>query len=232
MKNTKQFLVLLLALLTLLIASGCEKHTQKETQEKNDTITQEKKEVFDSEVVLSKLEITEYEGHQKAIYGDDYIFLIIKNNSNNNIRIKGTVTIYDENGEIVGMLDDETNGVAKGEEALLDYVFDKDYDLHAYGEITYDYKLEVSEVEEYKCYAKNIKCEITKAKDKGFATTTNETETDFFQIWGHILYYKNGEFVGYYENELASNIYPNESQIEEVDCVEDYDSYKVFFWAD
>ena len=32
----------------------------KGTPRKNDTITQEKKKVFDSEVVLSKLEVTEY----------------------------------------------------------------------------------------------------------------------------------------------------------------------------
>ncbi len=187
--------------------------------EKNGTINFDGDKKFDEDKVISQLSVTGY--RYKTEYWN-YAFIIIKNNSKENICISIQVKFYDKDGNLIGASDDTADAVQSGTETIFDFTPDESFD-------SFDYELSVEREEYYECASADLSFVSTSAKEKEIVTVTNNGKITATTVIGYMLFFRDDKIVGaeyrYFENsdgELA----PGESTTKEMTCYRDYDSYK------
>ena len=178
--------------------------------------------IFNEEMVLSQLEVTEYG------YADDddyYAFLAIKNNSEFDLSLSVNVKFYSESGTLVGASNTNINAVGAGTEILLDFKPDEKY-------ASMDYDLYVAEDENLECAVSDFSYESVSAAEKEIVTLTNNGTKPALFVEGKALFFNGTTVVGYdwdYFEDNDSELKPGRSISKELECEKAYDSVKLFF---
>lgn len=187
-----------------------------------DSIAEEtSKEEFDSESVLKQLKITEY--HFKNDYWN-FACLEIKNDSPYNLNISANVNFYDEDKNLIGAKDDEQGAVESGYSTILYFMPDEDYS-------DMEYELNVSEEEYFECVQSNLSYKATEAEDKVIVSVTNNGDKAAEFVKAYVLFFKGDSPVGFSSNYVMDDddeLKPGKTISQEMDCYEEFDSYKVF----
>lgn len=178
-------------------------------------------EEFNEEEVISKLQVEKYEYKGKF---SNYIFLVVKNNSDVDIEIEAAVNLKDENGNLIGAKRDSVDAFEAGQNIALGFAIDDDYN-------SFDYEFSVSPEEYYSCILSNLKCETNIAKDKAVISVTNNGDIPAEFVEYMALFFKNGNIVNYdrgYVTDDDSEIKPGKTINEEADCYDDFDEVRVY----
>jgi len=176
---------------------------------------------FDVNSVLSQISVEEYS------YDTDfwhYAFLVLKNNSEFNLRITANVDFFDENGLIIGTDDTTIEAFEAGTETIMYFMPDEKF-------TKMEYEIDVKEEDWYECVVSDLSYEVSKAKDKIILSVTNNGEEAARFVKGYVLFLKDGVIVGFDQNYFTdddSEIKPGKTIKEEMHCYEDFDSVKVY----
>lgn len=179
------------------------------------------KERFNSDTVLTQLDVTEYS------YGNDwwnYAFLVIKNNSEYDLEISADVRFYNEAGELVGAKSSSENAFEGGTETLLYFMPDEAFERM-------EYELTVSEEKWYDGVVSDLSYEMSPAKDKEIVSVTNNGDGDAEFVKGYMLFFSGDSVVGFdsaYFVDDDSELKAGKTISEELDCHEEYDSVKLY----
>ena len=177
---------------------------------------------FDAEAVLKQLEVTEY--HYSSDYWN-YAFLIIQNNSPYNLSISANANFYDEDGNLVGAKSSGQDAIESGYNTLVYFMPDEKYSKM-------EYELDVSEEEYYECVQSDLSYEASEAEDKIILSVTNNGEEPAEFVEAYALFFNGDTPVGFTSNYITDDdneLKPGKTINQEMDCYEDFDSYKVFF---
>ncbi len=143
----------------------------------------EVEEEFDAKKVLTQLEVTEYEK-----------YLIIKNNSDFNVKVSAFLKVFDAEGEMLKAETIEGTPVKTDTETVIDF----NYAICGYGD-PYDeddvdhFEYELTVTEEATAYNDEFTYKFTPGKGKAFVTVTNNSKRDFFDAAVYAFYIKDGK---------------------------------------
>lgn len=177
---------------------------------------------FDEEAVLSQLEVTEY--HYKTDW-NNYAFLVVKNNSEYDLRISAAAKFMSKEDALVGADDGSEEPVQAGTETIIYVTSDTKYD-----HITYE--LEASPSEYYQGVVKDLSYETTAGKKKAIVTVTNNGEDAAEFVQGYALFFKGDKVVGFdssYFTDDDSQIKPGKSITKELSAYTKYDNVQLYF---
>lgn len=187
-----------------------------------DSVAEEtSKEEFDAESVLKQLKVTEY--HFKNDYWN-FAFLEIKNDSPYNLDISADANFYDKDKNLIGAKNNEQEAVESGCSTLLYFMPDEDYS-------DMEYELNVSEEEYFECVQSDLSYKVTEAEDKVILSVTNNGDKPAEFVEAYVLFFKGDSPVGFSSNYVIdddSELKPGKTLNQEMDCYEEFDSYKVF----
>lgn len=179
---------------------------------------------FDSNKVLENIKVTPYS--YKSMFSYNFVVLL-KNNSEMDCELNFSVDFLDENGNIVGTESDSVDAFASGTEVALTFYCDDEFS-------SYEYTMEVSQLEYYKCVTQNLSCEVNIATDKSIISVTNNGDIDADFVEYTALYFYNDTLVdtdwGYIVDD-DSQIKSHKTQKEESTCYEDFDTVRVYLDA-
>lgn len=176
---------------------------------------------FDTETVISQLEVQEYTYRTKF---SEYLFLAVRNNSEYNIEMSVSAKFYNEES-LVGAKTTSQEAFEHGTEIVIYFMPDE-----AYTSVEYD--ISVSEETWYKCITSELSYETTAAKNKEIVSVTNNGEYAAEFVECHALFFKDGKVVGHSGTYFTDNDFelkPGKTITEELDCYEEYDDVKFFF---
>ena len=169
---------------------------------------------FDEETVLSKLEVTKYSYSTKYWH---YAFLVIKNNSEFDLRISAEMKFYND-GNLVGASSVSQEAVEAGTETILCTMPDE-----AFTDI--EYTLEAQEESIYECVISDLSYETTSAKKKEIVSvTSNGTEAAEF-VEGYVLFFEGDTLVDSddaYFTDDDFEIKPGKTITKELKCNKNY----------
>lgn len=176
---------------------------------------------FDEEKALSQLQVNTYKRTSKPWY---YAFVEIINNSEYDLEISVDLKYYDASGALIGADHRSENAVQSGTSVLIYTMPDEDFEK-------IEYEVSVSEEDYYDCVVKDLSFESVSAKNKEIVTIKNNGNkvADFVEC--SILFFKGDEVVGFDQNYFTdddSELKPGKSKTVEMDCYEEYDSYKYY----
>lgn len=176
---------------------------------------------FNEEDILSKLNVTEYSYSNKYW---NYAFLEIENTSDFDISISADVKFYNEAGELVGAKSAKEDAVESGYPVLMYFMPDEKFDRM-------EYELSVSEMKYYECVQSDLSYEAAEAKDKVILSVTNNGDEAARFVQAYALFFNGDQPVGFSQGYFTDDdieIKPGKSISKEMDCREEFDSYKVY----
>lgn len=186
----------------------------------------EKKEELDPSAfpesdVLQQLEITEYS------YSTDYanyVFLVIKNNSDFDITVYGEMIFRDGKDSLVGTTSNEERAFEAGQEIILDFYTDTDF-------ATYDYTLSVGIEEYYDSILSLLESEVSTTDSKAILAITNTGDKPAEFVQYTVLFFEAGVLIDYdwgYCTDDDSEIKPGKTNYSEANTYESFDSILLF----
>lgn len=180
------------------------------------------KPAFDSDAVLSKLEVTERQYISDNYY---YIWLVVKNNSEVTTDISGEVTFLDADGKLVGTSSQEMTALEPGCESAMTFQNDVEF-------ATYDYQLKASESKYFDGILSKLTVDVSPTEKKAVISITNNGDKPAKFVEYIALFLKGDEIVGQnwgYCVDDDSEIKPGETQRAEASSYgEDFDSVQVY----
>nr|DAL30241.1 MAG TPA_asm: hypothetical protein [Caudoviricetes sp.] len=174
---------------------------------------------------LSQLEVKEY-SYINSI-GDALYFLIIKNNSNDTLKISSNSTVYNEEGTMIGATQGSVDAVEAGFEVCL-----TNYFSDVEGAKDFKYSLDVEKEDYYKPVLSNLDVEYQNTDKKVIVTCSNTGPEAVRFVEATALFFKDGELVGSdstYFTDDNSELKPGANLIKELSCYESFDDVKVYF---
>lgn len=224
----KKFFCLILAFVMVLSFCACSGESAKssvtsdyEPQTNKETEKKEEPPKEDSIPIVEQLEVEKYS------YKSDwfnYFFMAIKNNSSLNADISVEVNFYDSDGKLVGAKSGSQEAIESGHSVLLYFMPDEDYS-------SVEYELTAKEETWYECVQSDLTYEATEAKNKIILSVTNNGESAAEFVEASVLFFKGDEVVGFSQNYTTdddSELKPGKTINKEMDCYDEFDSYKVF----
>lgn len=175
---------------------------------------------FDEEAVLSQLQITTYKMYDAGYYA----FIEIANNSKYDLAISVDLKFYDDNDALIGADNVSERAVQSGTTVLFYTSPDEDFSK-------IDYEVSVEEEEYFECLVKDLSFESVSAKYKEIVTIKNNSKKPAMFVDCYLLFFKGDQVVGFshkYFTDDDSELKPGKSITEEMDCYEEYDSYKYY----
>ena len=177
---------------------------------------------FNATNIIKQLKVTE---HRMSDLGDYYTMLIIENPTQYNLSITADAKFYNKSGKLVGAESDEIYAFEKGTKTIMIFSADEEYDRM-------DYEFTVKEEDYYDCIISSLKYETVRATEKEILSVTikGNIPAEFVEVYA--LFFKNGKLVDYdwtYMTDDDSEIKPNKTITEEIDCYEEYDKVEFYF---
>ena len=148
MGKPKKLLAFALALMLLLLPTGCKDKRNEEDVEN---------EPFDAEQVSAQLNVEGYVLEEYTIY-KDAVVLLVENTSLFGLDIHCELTTYDEDGYVIDVHNEKQRAVAEGMETV--FLFDY---LEKFA--SYDYKLTVEEVPQEDIVMDQLSYDIAESKE-------------------------------------------------------------------
>lgn len=180
---------------------------------------------FDEKEVTSNLKVTPY--NYSTEFGGHYLVLVIENKSQLDCELECSVDFYNKKDKIVGTESDSIDAFAAGTTACMTFNCDDKFKK-------YEYSFTAEELDYYDTVTKDLKCEVTTAKDKAIVSVKNNGKKIAQYVKANALFFKNDKLV--YENDAYvddknSEIKPGKTEKEEISCYEKFDSVKVYLDA-
>lgn len=178
--------------------------------------------IFDEKSVIENLKVTEY---KYDMYGTSHSALIIRNESNYNLKITADVKFYDKDGNLVGANSKSNNGVGKGTETILRFGLGENYEK-------IECELSVKEDTTCKCIVDKLIFKSTSAKNKEILEVTNNSEYTGQSMQGHAIFFKNGNVVDMASEYLSDDegeFKSKDTITKQFDSLEEYDTVKFYF---
>ena len=155
----------------------------------------------------------------------NYAFLVVSNNSEYDLSLSVNANFYDADGNLVGAKSAGEDAVEHGQTILLYFMPDEEY-------ASMDYEFDVEEEKWYDCVLSDLSYEATPAKDKVILSVTNNGEEAAEFVQANVLFFNGDQLVGFSNNYIVdddSELKPGKTINKEMDCYEDFDSYRVYF---
>lgn len=186
----KSILLCTLLILCLFVACGA----SDDGENTSDTITGTNEVETETEADLaSQMTVEEYIVEEN-MFGTTYTiyFIAVTNNSNITVKIDANVVAKDGNGNIIGATDSEEGAIGSGETVCL---CNKFTDIE--GVNSFEYTLSVSEDAYFESAANDIEIQESRTDNKVILTCTNMGEESVNDIEAYVLFFKDGEPIGY-----------------------------------
>lgn len=168
-----------------------------------------------------KFEVTEYS--YKGMFSR-YYFLVVKNNSGENVEIGVAASFYDADGKLVGAKRSSESAVENGYSVVLFFMPDEEYE-------SVEYELTTEKEKWYECVQSELSYEATEAKNKIILSVTNNGSEAADFVEATVLFFNNGVLVGHAQNYATDDdveLKPGKTINKEMDCYEEFDSYQVY----
>lgn len=180
-----------------------------------------KSKVFDESDIKSKLEVKEY-SYIDSI--NNYrLFLVITNNSDNDIALTSDLTTKDSDGNLIGAKSADVRAFERGTTICLSYYLD---DQPA----TYEYEFSIGK-ESFKSILSSLSYETSIAKDKAIVSVTNNGEIPADFVEYTCLFFKDNVLVGAdsgYATDDDSELKPGKTINKEARSFTEFDSIQVY----
>jgi hypothetical protein len=177
---------------------------------------------FDEADTIENLEVQTY--YYVSSIDTPWVYLAVKNNSEYNLNIEVNLLSYDKEGNLIGSESSDQDAFETGTEILLTYMLDEN-------PYTTEYRISLSEEDDYECVVSDLKIEATNAKKKVIVAITNESEFPAEFVEANILFFDDEAVVGHdnvYYTDDDYELKPNNTIIEELKCYDEYEDYKIF----
>jgi len=176
---------------------------------------------FDEQTALSQLNVQEYSYSNQYNHFD---FLVIENNSKWNLRINAELQTFDSSGNILSVKNDSKSAVEHGTTTIIPFSLDEEY-------AKTEYALSLSEEKAYSSVVSNLSYTNNPSTNKEIISVTNNGDVDVYYACAYVLFFKGDTVVdwdySYFIND-DNTLKPGETKSRELDCYEDYDSFKIF----
>ena len=224
---------LLAGILVASVLSGCGEQTNSEINLSNfsDIVSRLEPESsntqslssFNESEVLNQISIVEEYTPLKSYTVNERV-AIIKNNSDYFLDLTVDPTFHNKNGEIVGVSKFSIN-IEPGQEKVVS--MDNDIDFET---ISYNFKAkDISDL--YVPILNNLKYEYNIIGEKVIISATNTGDTSILFPQADVIFFKGKQPILYSSCFIMDNdseLKPKETEMNEVDCYEDFDSVKIF----
>ena len=215
----KSILLCTLLILCLFVACGA----SDDGENTLDTITGTNEVEAETEADLaSQMTVEQYVIKGESGYAE--YFIVLTNNSNLTVKVDVNAIAKDNTGNIIGTADSEKDAIGDGETVCLRNRFSG-----IEGVESFEYSLEVSEDAYFKSVVKDIQVQESRTDKKIILTCANNGDEIACDVEAHILFFKNGEIVGYEWTDIGDfEMSPGATISEEIIPSGEYDDIKVF----
>lgn len=177
---------------------------------------------FDAQAVLDKLKVTEYSYKSGST---PWVFLVVENTSDYNLELRASLKTYDSAGNLLAAKDATHNAVGQGTTTAYSFMLDEDY-------AKTEYELTPSVEDYYQSVVDDLTYTSNSAKNKEVVSVTNNGQIAARFVEGYALFFKGDKLVGHafvYFTDDDSEIKAGATITKEMQCFEDYDSFKLYF---
>lgn len=218
----KAILLCTLLILCLFVACGA----NDDGGSLSDTITGTNEVEEETEADLaSQMAVEEYIVDED-MFGTIYTryFVVVTNNSEITVKASVNAVAKDAEGNIIGTADSSMRGIASGETICLENKFS---DIE--GADSFEYTITVGEDVYTESAFKDIEIQESRTDTKVILTCTNNGEDSVLGVEGYVLFFVNGEVVGYDESDIGDyEITPSTTVSQEFSCKGEFDDVKYF----
>lgn len=124
-------------------------------------------------------------------YGYTYYFIIVKNNSKDDLSVKAEATSYGEDGEVSAFKTNDITVLAPDSSYVLEFLFSEDEPVNSL-----ETEITASKVKYYKAGYNDLSYELKKVKKGAVVKMTNEGKSAIDFPEGTLLFLKDGQLVG------------------------------------
>lgn len=231
----KKISLVVLTLLAVCLMFGCTSAPQNsnanETSTEATTTTTEVTTTTTTEatttakpVTESDFDITEYLGTFSYDKSDTYYFMVIKNNSEQAVKLDFNLTAHDSKDSVIGATDAYVFLLGPGEETVVASFFEK---VRGVDHVTR--KMTINEDVKLEPEIGKLESETHINKKNVVLTITNKGEEEATEFYAYLLFFdKNGKLVDYTNEEIYS-LMPGATYSKQFDTYVKYNSVKVYY---
>lgn len=180
----------------------------------------------ESSDLVDQMEVEEYS------YSDDdmtYLMLVIKNNSEQTVKLETNATAKDSDGKTIGAFSNDAVAVMSGQSVALLHLFEDAPDVS-----DFSYTLMAKKDTDFESVFDDVTVEESATDDRVILTATNNGSKDAEYVCATALFFKDGKFVGFgdtYITDDDSYLKAGATLSSEIDCYADggFDDVKVYY---
>lgn len=164
----------------------------------------------------------------KSETGARFLYLVIENHSDQNLRLSADLKFYNENGALIGVDGREVYAVEKKTKTVIDIYLD-------YAEEEFDRAecvLTAQEEQDYRCLTTELSHQTTWTKYMEIVSVTNNSDITARSVDGYLFFFKKGKLVDVASAYFGDNnfeIKPGQTVTRELSRRKDYDSVEFYF---
>ena len=164
----------------------------------------------------------------KSKTGAAYLYIVIENRSDQNLRLSADLKFYNKNGALVGVDGREVYAVEQKTKTVIEIYLD-------YAEENFDRAecvLTAQEERDYHCLTTNLSYETTWTKHIEIVSVTNNSDITAESVDGYLFFFKKGKLVDVASAYFGDNdfeIKPGQTVTRELSRRKDYDSVEFYF---
>lgn len=199
-----------------------ESQEQSNAEEKIEENADKKPKLEESDY-LNQLEIKEYSYLSSGDY--TYYFMVVKNNSNETLKLEANITAKDESGKLIGAQSMSQEAVESGYSVCMYTTFDEGIPS------TFEYSMSAKPDDYFKPVLSDIKSEITQTEKKVIISCTNEGKEAAQFVEARALFFKENTLVysgSIYCTDDDSELKPGSTIIKEIDSYEEFDTVGMY----
>ena len=160
--------------------------------------------------------------------GAKFLFLVIENHSDQNLRLSADLKFYNETGALIGADSREVYAIEKKTKTVIDIYLD-------YAEEKYDSVecvLTAEEERDYSCLTTKLSYKTAWTKYREIVSVTNNSDITAENVEGYLFFFKKGKLVDVASAYFGNNdfdINPGQTVTREMSRRKDYDSVEFYF---
>lgn len=201
--------------------------SEKPEETKSEIFNQEKsvseKPKLEETDYLKQLEIKEYSYLSSGEY--TYYFMVVKNNSDETLKLEANITAKDDSGNLIGAKSASQEAVEAGYSVCMYTTFDEGIPS------SFEYSMSAKPDDYFKPVLSDIKVETTQTENKVIVSCTNEGREAAQFVESRALFFKDGNLVNsgsIYCTDDDSELKVGSTIIEEIDSYEEFDTVEVY----